>query len=57
MTVSLLTLPALVYLCLRVAGIKDAMALFIFVAVSVMISFLYSRQLNVGEQESLSNEK
>ncbi len=57
MTVSLLTLPAFAYFCLRVAGLKDAMALFIFIAVFVMISFFYSRQLNIEEQEASSSEK
>ncbi len=57
MTVSLLTLPAFAYFCLRAAGLKDAMALFIFVTVFVMISFFYSRQLNIGEQEASSSEK
>lgn len=58
MAVSLSTIPALAYLCLRAADLKDSMTLFIFVAVLVMINFFYSRQVNLGfSKEDDNHEK
>lgn len=47
MTVSLLSIPALAYLCLRGVGLNEAMALFIFVMIFVLINFFLMRQINL----------
>lgn len=51
MTISLVTLPSLGYLCLKAVGLKESMALFIFVSAFVLINFFYSRQFVVSTEK------
>ena len=51
MTIPLVTLPSVGYLCLKTIGLKESMALFIFVSAFVLINFFYSRQLTVSAEK------
>ncbi|WP_125604906.1 hypothetical protein [Lapidilactobacillus bayanensis] len=47
MNASLISLPAFIYLILKATGLRNTMALFIFVTVYVLIAFYYTRMLHV----------